>query len=199
MIAGSLSSSTAGFRRSCRSSRSWLPCLMRAKCLPLKQRSTKCGTKPVKRDEDQLTRFQSLPDHHARTTVVSWPNEVKVRCEDRTDRAQHRSAGPDDLREPRRQDETLRTVDPGHSSDGPSWIDLVAIRINTTESRFQACLNRLLQQYLPKGDVIAQLWRADRCCQSKVSAALDRSAFRPSKDYILWPYPTDGGIKPPFV
>ena len=34
----------------------------------------------------------------------------------------------------------------GHSSDGPSWIDLAAIRVNTTESRFLACLNRLLQQ-----------------------------------------------------
>jgi hypothetical protein len=37
--------------------------------------------------------------------------------------------------------------------DGPSWIDLVAIRLNTTESRFAACLNRLLQQNLPIGDV----------------------------------------------
>src|ERR1700720_160251 len=40
----------------------------------------------------------------------------------------------DDLRAPRRQDETRRTVDLGHSPDGPSWIDLVAIRLNTTES-----------------------------------------------------------------
>ena len=44
-----------------------------------------------------------------------------------------------------RQDETRRTVDLGHSSDGPSWIDLAEIRVNTTESRFVTCLNRLLQ------------------------------------------------------
>ncbi|WP_247445059.1 hypothetical protein, partial [Bradyrhizobium sp. 197] len=31
-------------------------------------------------------------------------------------------------------------------SDGPSWIDLAEIRVNTTESRFVTCLNRLLQQ-----------------------------------------------------
>jgi hypothetical protein len=29
---------------------------------------------------------------------------------------QHRSSAPDDLQEPRRRDETRRTVDPGHSS-----------------------------------------------------------------------------------
>jgi hypothetical protein len=27
------------------------------------------------------------------------------------------------------------------SSDGPSWIDLAEIRVNTTESRFAASLN----------------------------------------------------------
>src|SRR5579859_4284514 len=73
-------------------------------------------------------------------------NEVPVRCEARKDREQHRSSAPDDLREPPRRDETRRTVDLGHSSDGPSWIDLGAIRVDTTESRLEACLNRLLQQ-----------------------------------------------------
>src|SRR4051794_17945672 len=58
----------------------------------------------------------------------------------------HRSSAPDDLPEPRRQDETRRTADLGHSSDGPSWIDLAEIRVNITESRFAACRNRLLQQ-----------------------------------------------------
>jgi hypothetical protein len=29
----------------------------------------------------------------------------------------------------------------GHSSDGPSWIDLAENRVNTTESRFAVCLN----------------------------------------------------------
>ncbi|MGA7995560.1 MAG: hypothetical protein WCA28_11685, partial [Bradyrhizobium sp.] len=58
------------------------------------------------------------------------------------------------LREQRRQDKTRRTVDLGHSSDGPSWIDLSENRVNTTESRFAACLNRLLQQNLPKGDLM---------------------------------------------
>src|SRR4029077_13974613 len=76
----------------------------------------------------------------------SMNNEVQVRCEARTDRAPHRSSAPDDLQEPPRQDETRRTADLGHSSDGPSWIDLAAIRLSTTESRFAACLNRLLQQ-----------------------------------------------------
>ena len=50
--------------------------------------------------------------------------------------------------------EGLRTVDLGHSSDGPSWIDLVAIRLNTTESRFLTCLNRHLQQNPPIADVM---------------------------------------------
>jgi hypothetical protein len=51
--------------------------------------------------------------------------------------------------------ESLRTVDLGHSSDGPSWIDLVALRLNTTESRFLTCLNRLLQQNPPIADLRA--------------------------------------------
>ena len=44
----------------------------------------------------------------------------------------------------------VETVDLGHSSDGPSWIDLAEIRVNATESRFVACLNRLLQQNPPE-------------------------------------------------
>ncbi|MGO9356247.1 MAG: hypothetical protein ACLP1D_01070, partial [Xanthobacteraceae bacterium] len=47
-----------------------------------------------------------------------------------------------------------RTADLDHSSDGPSWIDLAEIRVNTTESRFAAGLNRLLQQNLPTADSI---------------------------------------------
>ncbi|KRR04370.1 hypothetical protein CP49_21545 [Bradyrhizobium valentinum] len=39
------------------------------------------------------------------------------------------------------------------SSDGPSWIDLVAIRVNITESRLEASLNRLLQQNPSKPDL----------------------------------------------
>ncbi len=35
----------------------------------------------------------------------------------------------------------------------PSWIDLAEIRVTTTESRFAASLNRLLQQNLPIGDI----------------------------------------------
>ncbi|MET4121589.1 hypothetical protein ABIB85_008024, partial [Bradyrhizobium sp. JR1.5] len=31
-----------------------------------------------------------------------------------------------------------------------SWIDLAEIRVNTTESRFVTCLNRLLQQNRPE-------------------------------------------------
>jgi hypothetical protein len=38
-------------------------------------------------------------------------------------------------------------------SDGPSWIDLAAIRVNKTEPRFAAFLNRLLQQNPPQPDV----------------------------------------------
>ena len=41
--------------------------------------------------------------------------------------------------------------------DGPSWIDVAAIRVNTTESRFAACLNRLLQQNLPKAVVSGRI------------------------------------------
>src|SRR4051812_9639064 len=75
-----------------------------------------------------------------------------VHREARTDREQHRSSAPNDLQEPRRQDKTRRTVDLGHSSDGPSWIDLAEIRVNTTESRFVTCLNRLLQQNRPTAE-----------------------------------------------
>jgi hypothetical protein len=47
---------------------------------------------------------------------------------------------------------TGRTVGLARSSDGPSWIHLAEIRVNTTESRFAAYLNRLLQQNLPLPD-----------------------------------------------
>jgi hypothetical protein len=53
-------------------------------------------------------------------------------------------------------DQTRRTVDLGHSSDGPSWIDLAAIRVNTTESRLLACLNRLPQQNRHLSDMRGQ-------------------------------------------
>jgi hypothetical protein len=69
--------------------------------------------------------------------------------EARPDRKRHQSSAPDDLQEPRRQDETRRTADLGHSSDGPSWIHLAEIRVSRTESRLEAYLNRLLQQNLP--------------------------------------------------
>src|SRR5207237_3346635 len=92
----------------------------------------------------------SVPDRS--TGAPSTNSEVQVRREARTDREQHRSSAPDDLQEPRRQVETRRTVDLGHSSNGPSWVDLAAIRVNKTESRFAASLNRLLQQNLPMND-----------------------------------------------
>src|SRR5450631_3122971 len=81
----------------------------------------------------------STPD---RSMGDPWTsNEVLVHCEARTDRERRRSSEPNDLREPRRPDETRRTADLGHSSDGPSWIDLAEIRVSTTESRFAASLN----------------------------------------------------------
>jgi hypothetical protein len=77
-----------------------------------------------------------------RSTGDPWTNnEVQVRREARKDREQRRSSAPDDLRELRRLDETRRTVDLDHSSDGPSWIDLAEIRVDTTESRFEGYLN----------------------------------------------------------
>src|SRR6478752_7371801 len=95
----------------------------------------------------------SVPD---RSTGDPWTNNgVQVRCGARTDREQCRSPAPCDLRERHRQDETRRTVDLGHSSDGSSWIDLAEIRVTTTESRFAACLNRLLQQNPPMSDISA--------------------------------------------
>jgi hypothetical protein len=39
------------------------------------------------------------------------------------------------------------------AGDGLSWIDLVAILVSTTESRFLICLNRLLQQNRAKPDI----------------------------------------------
>src|SRR5512141_1346588 len=85
---------------------------------------------------------------------------AQVRCAAKLDRARRRSSVPDDLQEQRRQDKTRRTVDLGHSSDGPSWIDLTENRVNTTESRVAGHLNRLLQQNLPcvDGSVLARLF-----------------------------------------
>src|SRR6478735_11482243 len=93
----------------------------------------------------------SVPDQS--TGDPSTNNGVRGHCEARTDREQYRSSAQGDLRGPHRQDETRRTVDLGHSSDGPSWIDLAENRVTTTESRFAACLNRLLQQNLPISDI----------------------------------------------
>src|SRR5579872_766691 len=93
----------------------------------------------------------SVPDRS--TGDPSMNNEAQARCEARKDRAQYRSSAPNDLQEPRRQDETRRTVDLGHSSDGPSWIDLAENRVTITESRFAVGLNRLLQQNLPIPEV----------------------------------------------
>src|SRR5437588_10608185 len=88
--------------------------------------------------EEPAISGSSVPN---RSTDDPWTNnEVLVHCEARTDREQCRSSAPNDLREPRRQDETRRTVDLGHSSHGRSWIDLAEIRVNVTESRFVACL-----------------------------------------------------------
>ena len=52
-------------------------------------------------------------------------------------------------------DKSRRTAGLGHSSDGPSWIDFAVIRVNTTKSRFEACLKRLLQQNPPTAEVIS--------------------------------------------
>lgn len=49
---------------------------------------------------------------------------------------------------------------PRWSSVSPSWIDPAAIRVNKTESRSEACLNRLLQQNLPIGDIRATIGRS---------------------------------------
>jgi hypothetical protein len=103
----------------------------------------------------------------------------EVRCEARTNREQCRSSAPDDLRERHRKDETRRTVDLVHSTDEPSWIDLAEIRVNTTESRFAACLNQLLQQNLPKADHSAPEWQA-------AMEALMLAATRGGDDVAHW-------------
>src|ERR1700761_8031426 len=110
-------------------------------------------------------------------------NEEQVRCEARTDREQCRSSAPCDLREPHRQDETRRTVDLGHSSDGPSWIDLAAIRVNTTESRFEASLNRLLQHGVIPGSSQTKAWES--ALQERMRPASCGLATMESDDGIL--------------
>jgi len=82
--------------------------------------------------------YDQHPDHQFRINRRATHGRImgcKFAGGARTDREQCRSSAPGDLRGPRRQDETRRTVDLGLSSDGPSWIDLAAIRVNTTESR----------------------------------------------------------------
>lgn len=59
-----------------------------------------------------------------------------------------------------------------------SWIDLVAIRVNATESRLVPSLNRLLQQNRAKADVPSE--HGDVCClgatghDTAAKAAIDR-------------------------
>src|SRR5512141_1118188 len=95
---------------------------------------------------------------------------AQVRCAAKLDRARRRSSVPDDLQEQRRQDKTRRTVDIGHSSDGPSWIDLTENRVNTTESRFAGHLNRLLQQNRHFSDLTRTSAQIPRCIAKRTSA-----------------------------
>lgn len=69
--------------------------------------------------------------------------------------------------------ETRRTVDLGHSSDGPSLIDLAEIHVNVPESRFVACLH--LQQNRPEA-VNDEFMRSAARCRS---AANDRTQVVP--------------------
>src|ERR1700727_2912929 len=93
-------------------------------------------------------------------------------------RANDERAGPTVFYDQHRQDETRRTVDLGHSSDGPSWIDLAAIRVNTTESRFEASLNRLLQQNRHEAAVRewAEHVRSARVFQTSTCSAIARAS-----------------------
>jgi hypothetical protein len=137
----------------------------------------------------------SVPDQS--TGDPSTNNEGQVHHEARTDREQCRSSAPSDLRGPRHRDETRRTVDLGHSSDGPSWIDPDAIRVNTTESRLAACLNRLLQQNLPTAEVsrphMALSWMQ---CVITAASAQCCSRNRPrcsNMQHVRRPKPSEGG------
>src|SRR5579872_5105592 len=111
-------------------------------------------------------------------------NEVLVRREARKDREQRRSSAPGDLPEPRLQDETRRTVDLGHSSNGPSWIDPAEIRVITTESRLGARLNCLLQQNL---------------ALSRQSAAAAEGRFDPKQSFLNAPIGRERRFRGPCV
>src|SRR6267142_6355971 len=121
---------------------------------------------PLRADRKHISHDQH-PDHQLLIDGRATHRRImrcKFAAKARTDREQHRSSAPDDLPEPRRQDETRRTVDLGHSSDGSSWIDLTEIRVSRTESRIAAYLNRLLQQnrHMPTGAENVRLSRVDR-------------------------------------
>ncbi|MET4484219.1 hypothetical protein, partial [Bradyrhizobium sp. F1.13.3] len=64
----------------------------------------------------------------------------------------------------------------------PSWIDLAEIRVNTTESRFVTCLNRLLQQNRPEPDLRCWLSRGSQVTHSMPYRYLDLSSILPSFD-----------------
>jgi hypothetical protein len=119
-----------------------------------------------------------------------------VHREARTDREQHRSYEPDDLQVSRRQDETRRRVDLGHSSDGPSWIDLAEIRVNTTELRFVTCLNRLLQQNRRKADIQHAAYLGDGfgCSRSFAKAALPSSHSNSGNQFNEVALPVDASF-----
>jgi hypothetical protein len=85
-------------------------------------------------------------------------------------------------RGPGRQDETSRTVDLDHSSDGPSWIDLIEIRFDARESRRDRCLNRLLQENLSNPNIDP----ANRTETSKTKSR-PKAASQFKADDLRWP------------
>jgi hypothetical protein len=75
-----------------------------------------------------------------------------------------------------------KLVDLGHSSDGPSWIDLTENRVTTTESRFASYLNDFCTK--PARAEVDATNREHRPCREQIicdtaNAGLQRSAPLP--------------------
>src|SRR3982074_688406 len=98
---------------------------------------------PLRTDRKDIS-HDKHPDHQLRINRRTTHGRImrcKFAAKVRAGREQHRSSAPDDLREPRRQDETRRTVDLGHPTRRPPFCSLADIPVSKTESRFY--LNRL--------------------------------------------------------
>jgi hypothetical protein len=87
----------------------------------------------IGRSNGRTFHIRPLRESFQKTATV-----MLVHRQARKDREQHRSSAADDLPNRVAKAKLVDQFDLGHSSDGPSSIDLAENRVNTTESRLAA-------------------------------------------------------------